>query len=111
MNHTHIHTLRHAPPFSHSAYTNSKPQIIWNNAFSVFNQNHKKAELVYSANCCFNSCGDQGHKYSVREATVEEQLSSKTNHPAMRANLHLPALDLLWAPLRVQLHLPALDLS
>ena len=35
--HTHIHTLtlRHTPPFSQSAYTNSKPQITRNNAFSV----------------------------------------------------------------------------
>ena len=32
---THIHTLRHMPPFSQSAYTNSKPKITWNNAFSV----------------------------------------------------------------------------
>ena len=31
----HIHTLRHTPPFSQSAYTNSKPKITWNNAFSV----------------------------------------------------------------------------
>ena len=35
MKHTHIHTLRHTPPFSQSAYTNSKPKITWNNAFSV----------------------------------------------------------------------------
>ena len=31
----HIHTLRHTPPFSQPAYTNSKPKISWNNAFSV----------------------------------------------------------------------------
>ena len=42
MNHTHIHTLRHAPPFSQSAYINSKPKITWNNAFFVSNQNVKK---------------------------------------------------------------------
>ena len=42
MNHTHIHTLRHAPPFSQSAYTNSKPKVTWHNAFSVSNQNVKK---------------------------------------------------------------------
>ena len=35
MKHTHIHTLRHTPPFSQSSYTNSKPTITWNNAFSV----------------------------------------------------------------------------
>ena len=31
----HKHTLRHTPPFSQSADTNSKPKITWNNAFSV----------------------------------------------------------------------------
>ena len=31
----HIHTLKHTPPFSQPAYTNSKPKISWNNAFSV----------------------------------------------------------------------------
>ena len=35
MKHTHIHTLRHTSSFSQSAYTNSKPQTTWNNAFSV----------------------------------------------------------------------------
>ena len=46
-----------------------------------------------------NSSSEQSHKDSVRKATVEEQLSSKTIHPAMRlrAQLHLPALDLSWA--------------
>ena len=39
----------------------------------------------------------QSHEDSVRKATVEEQLNSKTNRPAMRAQLHLPALDLSWA--------------
>ena len=32
--HIHTLTLRHTPPFSQSAYTNSKPKITWN-AFSV----------------------------------------------------------------------------
>ena len=32
---THSYSLRHTPPFSQSAYTNSKPKITWNNAFSV----------------------------------------------------------------------------
>ena len=36
-------------------------------------------QLVYFANCCFNSCVEQSHKDSVREPTVEEQLSSKVN--------------------------------
>ena len=64
-------------------------------------------QFVYFTSCCFNSCAEQSHKDSARETTVEEQLCSKTNHPAMRAQLHLPALDIL----RAQLHLPALDLS
>jgi len=46
---------------------------------------------------CFKSCGEQSHKDSVREATVEEQLCSKTNCPAMRAQLRFPVLDLSWA--------------
>ena len=48
MNHTHIHTLRvrHTPLFSQSAYTNSKPQITWNNAFAVSNQNIKSTTIV-----------------------------------------------------------------
>ena len=33
--HTHIHTLRHTPTCSQSAYSNSKPKMTWNNAFSV----------------------------------------------------------------------------
>ena len=47
---------------------------------------------MYSANCSFNSCVKQSHKDSVQNATVEEQLSSKTIHPATRAQLHLPSL-------------------
>ena len=42
------------------------------------------------------NCAEQSDKDSVREATAEEQVCSKTNHPAMRAQLHLPALDLAW---------------
>ena len=37
-------------------------------------------------------------KDSVREATVEEQLNSKTIRPAMKAQLHLPPLDLSQCP-------------
>ena len=52
MKHTHIHTLRHSPPFSQSAYTNrndlmiipSKSQITWNNAFSV-NPKRKNSQI------------------------------------------------------------------
>ena len=68
MNYTHIHTLRHTPPFSQSAYTNlsySKPQITWNNAFSVSNRNvktlklnkkiirltHPQPSVIYSSRC------------------------------------------------------------
>ena len=36
------------------------------------------------------------HWNSVREATVVEEASSKTIHPAMRARLYLPVLDLSW---------------
>ena len=64
---------------------------------------------------------EQSHKDSVRKATAEEQLSSKTVNPS---NYDSPALDLSWAlnalftdnsktihpALRAQLHLP-LDLS
>ena len=58
-------------------------------------------QLVHLADCCFNSCAEQSHKDSVREAFVEEQLCNKTIHPAMRVQLHLPALDLFWALLRI----------
>ena len=68
-------------------------------------------QLVYCSNCCFNSCAEQSHKDSAREATVKEQLCSKTKYPAMRVQLHLPALHLSWTLLGAQLHLPALDLS
>ena len=34
-------------------------------------------QLVYLANCCFNSCAEQSHKDNVRRATVEEQLKQK----------------------------------
>ena len=34
-------------------------------------------QLVYFANCCLNSCSEQRHKVSVREATVEEQMKQK----------------------------------
>ena len=63
-------------------------------------------QLVYSSNCCFNRCAEQSHEDSVRKAAVEEQLSSKTNRPATRAQLHLLALDLAWA-----LNSPALHSS
>jgi len=67
-------------------------------------------QLVCSANCCFNSYAELSHKDSVRKATVEEQLSSKTKHPALTAQLHLPPLDLSWAPtLQILTTLPLRD--
>ena len=53
-------------------------------------------QLVCSANRCFNSCAELSHKDSVRKATTEEQLGSKTNHPTVRAQLRLPPLHLSW---------------
>ena len=55
-------------------------------------------QLMYFADCGFSSCAEQSHKVSVPKATVEEQFSSKTIiiHPAIRAQLHLPAFDLSW---------------
>ena len=63
-------------------------------------------------------------KTMSKKATVEEQLSSKTNHPAKRAQLHLPALHLSCSTSllfispapppcssSLLLHLPALHLS
>ena len=48
----------------------------------------------YSDNCRFNSSAKQTH--NVRKATVEEQLSSKSVHPSMRALI--PPLNLAaWA--------------
>jgi len=44
MKHTRIHTLRHTPHLSQSAYTNSKPKITWNNAFSV-KPKHKNSQM------------------------------------------------------------------
>ena len=41
---THIRTFRHTPPFSQSAYSNSKPKITWNNAFSV-KPKHKNSQI------------------------------------------------------------------
>ena len=56
---------------------------------------HQMSQLpVYITNCCFNSSAGQSHKDSVRKATVEEKLCSKTIPPAMKAQLHLPALRL-----------------
>ena len=49
-------------------------------------------QLVYSANLCFNSCAEQSHKDSVREAAVKERVCSKTIQPAMGTQLHLHML-------------------
>ena len=58
-------------------------------------------QLVYTANCCFNSCAEQSHKDNVRKATVEEQLKQIIFELSMRAQLHLPALDLSWTGKRL----------
>ena len=54
--------------------------------------------LVYFANCCFNSCAGQSRKDSVRKATVEGQLSSKTgdNPSGYEGPAPPPPLDLSW---------------
>ena len=48
------------------------------------------------ADGCFSNCAEQSHKNSERKATVEEQLCTKTIHPATRVQLQLPTLDLSW---------------
>ena len=48
MKHTHIHTLRHTPPFAQSAYTKSKPKITWNNAFFV-KRKRKNSQIKYKS--------------------------------------------------------------
>ena len=50
-------------------------------------------------------------KTDVREAAGEEQLKQRIVQLSMRAQLHLPALDLSWALLKVQHHHPPLDLA
>ena len=55
------------------------------------------------------------HKDSVQKATVEEQLSSKTIHPAMTAQLHPPSIFSLGSRLNLSSpedqRFPALNLS
>ena len=34
-------------------------------------------QLVYSANCCFNSCAEQSHKDNVHSTAVEKQLKQR----------------------------------
>ena len=41
---THIHTFKHTPPFSQSAYNNSKTKITGNYAFSV-KVNRKNSQI------------------------------------------------------------------
>ena len=53
-------------------------------------------QFVCFADCYFNSYTEHSHKGSARKASVEEQLCCKTIHPALRVQLHLPALDLSW---------------
>ena len=49
-------------------------------------------QLVCFANCCFNSCAEQGHKDSVQKATVEEQLKQRLVQLSVGAQLLLPPL-------------------
>ena len=51
-------------------------------------------QLLRTSLTAVYSCAEQSHKDSVRKATVEDQFSSKTVHPAMRAQLHLLSLHL-----------------
>ena len=49
------------------------------------------------------------HKDNVRSSAAEKQLKRKKANS--QAQLHIPALDLIWANLWVLHHLPALDLA
>ena len=61
-------------------------------------------------NCCPNCYAEQTHKKdNVRSSATGKQLKRKKSNS--QAQLHLPALDLLWANLWVQHHLPPLDLA
>ena len=46
-------------------------------------------QLAYSVTYSFYSCGEQSLK-DLDTTSVEEQLSSKAMHPAIRTQLHLP---------------------
>ena len=49
--HTHMHTLRHTPLFSQSAYTDSKSRITWNNVTeTVIRNNHCHQALFLGSN-------------------------------------------------------------
>ena len=91
MNHTHIHTLRHAPPFSQSANINSKPKITWNNAFSVSNQNVKKKRGQWGGE------GVRERERNMREQETDKlkdrnndsfQRQKQINQPASSAWVH-----------------------
>ena len=56
---------------------------------------------THSTNSCFNSCVEQSHKDSVQKACGTTY--SKTVRPAMRAQLHLPPLDLSWALMHTEI--------
>ena len=63
-------------------------------------------QFVCFAHCCFNSCEEQSQLKTVRKAAVEDELCSKTNHPAMSGQLHLdpflvsrPGLSVMFSPL------------
>ena len=75
---THIHTLRHMPLFSQFAYTNSKPKIIWNNAFSVKPKHNNSQILLASMHSTVLTCRAV-KKYPFREQnrlkTITTQLT------------------------------------
>ena len=68
MKHTYIYilTLRHTPSFSQSAYITSKPQITWNNAFSVRpkRKNSQVHHLDEYSKVCFKKRG-YSHSFKI----------------------------------------------
>ena len=66
-------------------------------------------QLVYYAVAVSTAVRNRVTKtMSIALPAVEKQLRQKKSN--FQAQLHLPALDLVWANLKVQLHLPALGL-
>ena len=64
---------------------------------------------MYFANCCLNKLrGARSQTVTVREATVREQLKQSIVQLSVRAQPHLPHLDLAWihTPSTAFRHLP-----
>ena len=60
--------------------------------------------------CCPNCYAEQSHRDNVRSSAVGKQLKQKK--PNSQAQIHLSALDLVWANFRESpTHLPPLDLT